>query len=216
MGYKIGIVPAGGHAKRFRGVMKEALPLPDWRTLLEHAIERVEFCERIVIVTNEDKYTFHKRLISAYRDRRIELMLQTGDGLWGAVKTAYTAYNGDQYYLTMPDTWMTEDAFGGVPDIPFGYGYSLTDEPERFGVLIEGRFVDKPTSCRKPAVAWAVLTWNKDVRDYWLREDFEDYTEAINGAMANFRHGHWPIGRYYDCADVERYLELLNYLKAER
>jgi hypothetical protein len=208
---KIGIIPAGGNAIRFGGIYKELLPLPDGRAMIEHAIERVSFCDRVVIVTNKDKCRLHRR----YADKNITVIEQSLPEMWGAIATAQYAYDADQYYMTMPDTWMELDAFWGVPETDFAYGYFLTHQPGRYGVYIDGKFVDKPTTATVPAMAWGVLTWSRRIKELWQAENVKDYTQAINTALKNTRNGHWSIGSYFDCADMDRYMELLDYLRKD-
>jgi hypothetical protein len=209
---RIGIIPSAGQATRFGGIPKELLPLPDGRPLLAHAVERLAFCDRVVVVSNPIKVPLHRE----HAQGQITLMNQRGDGMWGAIYSAMNAYDGDQYYMTMPDTWLQPDAFAGVPECDFAYGYFLTREPERFGVLHQGRFIDKPKALATPAVAWTVLTWSKRTRDLWNEAKVEDYTPAINLALDEVKNGHWVVGPYFDCADMSRYMELLDYLRGKK
>jgi len=206
---KVGIIPAAGSATRFGGIIKELLPLADGRSLLEHAIERLSFCDRVVVVTSPGKMHQHRTNIR----QRVNIIPQHGHEMWGAMQTGMNAYDADQYYLTMPDTWMYDSAFHGVPEIDFGYGYFITETPERFGVLVGDRFVDKPKDADVPAVAWGVLTWSKAVRDLWNEKRITNYTDAINQAIRDYSHRHWHIGPYFDCADMNRYMELLDYMR---
>lgn len=212
MGYKVGIIPAAGQALRFGGVIKELLPLPDGRTLLEHAVDRLCHCDRIVVVSNASKVDKHiPKLLG-----KAGVVIQQGNEMWGAIQTAMVTYDADQYYLTMPDTWMMRRAFEGVPEVDFGYGYFITERPERFGCLMGNRFEDKPQFAYTPAVAWGVLTWSKHAKRMWLTKRPSDYTEAINFAIEQYNHTHWSIGPYFDCASIEDYEKLLRYLGKER
>ena len=209
--YKTGIIPAAGMATRFGGLMKELLPLPDGRSLLEHAIERLSFCDRIVIVTSDAKTKEHQRYVGG----KVQLIPQFGQGMWSAIKSAYTMYHADQYYMTMPDTWIAPDCFAGVPETAFAYGYFLTDTPERFGCLCQDKFVDKSGDIPTPAVAWGVLSWSRSACDLWERTRAADYTSAINVALAEFTTRHWNIGAYFDCANMDAYMLLLDHLRRD-
>lgn len=201
----IGIIPAAGKATRFGGLFKELLPLPDGRSLLEHAIERVAFCDRVVVITNSKKYQAHHDLLGD----KVILLDQQGHELWGAIKTAYNHYDADRYYFTMPDTYIRADVFRNEPGASFNLGYFLTNEPKRFGILHDGVVIDKANVTERPAVAWGVLSWAKHICDLWNERRVENYTQAINVAIAQNDWDKWPIGRYYDCADMPRYMELL-------
>ena len=209
---RVGIIPAAGRAERFGGVTKDLLPLPDGRPLLAHAVERLSFCDRVVVVSNAFKAPLHR----VHAQGRVTITRQRGSGMWGAIKSAMNAYEADQYYMTMPDTWMQPDCFAGVPDCDFAYGYFLTNTPERFGVLHGRRFVDKPKAVATPAVAWAVLTWSKRIRNLWNDLQPVDYTEAINLAIEESKGCHWVVGPYFDCANMSRYMELLDYLRGAK
>ena len=92
MGYKVGIIPAAGQALRFGGVIKELLRLPDGRTLLEHAVERLAHCDRIVVVSNADKVDKHIPKLEG----KAGVVIQQGNEMWGAIQTAMVTYDADQ------------------------------------------------------------------------------------------------------------------------
>ena len=206
---KIGIIPAAGKATRFGGLYKELLPLPDGRSLLEHAMDRLRFCDHIVIITNPEKADMHLAVVG----KRASLQLQVGDEMWGAIKTAYNTHDADRYCMTMPDTYVKDDVFKYMVGNSFGMGLFKTDEPERFGILQDGWVTDKFKDAAKPANAWGVLSWAKHVCDIWNDTKVNNYTSAINTAITAVDYGTWNIGEYYDCADMQRYMELLWHLK---
>jgi hypothetical protein len=207
----IGIIPAAGKSTRFGGLFKELLPLPDGRSLLEHAVDRLDFCDRIVVVTNFEKAEYHQRLLG--KNRKVLLQQQMGKELWGAIRTAYNSVDGDRYFMTMPDTYIGQHAFSDPPTDSFGLGYFITNEPNRFGILQDGFVTDKYQDARIPATAWGVLTWAKHICDLWNDREVEDYTQAINTAIMNGDWGKWPIGEYWDIANMQRYMELLWHLR---
>lgn len=212
MACKLGIIPAAGKATRFGGIVKELLPLPDGRSLLEHAVSRLSFCDRVVVVTNHRKTEAHKRVL----DDDIILQDQIGYELWGAIQTVYQTFDADRYYMTMPDTWIDPSAFDEVPNNSFALGYFFTMTPERFGVLKDGYVVDKDEEATRPAQAWGALAWDRHVCEIWDERKPENYTQAINLALSNVDWGTWQIGRYYDCANMQRYMELLDHLKGRK
>ena len=206
---KVGIIPAAGKAARFGGLYKELLPLPDGKSMIEHAVDRLKFCDRIVVITNCHKFHLHQELLGD----RVILLNQQGYELWGAIRTAYNHFDADRYYFTMPDTYMRDDVFLNMPDASFSFGYFMTNEPERFGVFQDGKVTDKFGDAVIPAMAWGVLSWAKHISDMWNDKRVESYTDAINLAIALDDWDKWPIGDYYDCANMQRYMELLWHLK---
>lgn len=208
---KIGIIPAAGKATRFGGLFKELLPLPNEKLLLTEAVERLRFCDQVVVVTSNEKADAHRAVLP----KDVILYYQTGIELWGAMQTAFTHASADFYYMTMPDTWMEVNAFADAPVNEFSLGCFKTDEPERFGVLESGFVVDKHAGAHKPATAWGALAFNHEIADFWKDAQPMDYTSAINMALARGKWGLWEIGQYFDCANLERYLDLLSHLKGK-
>lgn len=206
---KIGIIPAAGRATRFCGLFKELLPLPNERLLLTEAVERLRFCDQIIVVTSNEKAEAHKAILP----KDVIIQCQTGKELWGAIQTGFMRASADFYYMTMPDTWMETDAFADAPVNEFSLGCFRTDEPERFGVLENGFVVDKHKNAKRPATAWGVWAFSHEIADFWKSAQPGDYTSAVNMALARGRWGLWEIGCYFDCANLERYLDLLGYLK---
>lgn len=208
--YRVGIIPAGGKATRFGGIYKECLPLPGGGTLLEKAVERLDFCDKIVVISNPEKMSLHAQILGD----RADIAVQIRPELWGAVMSGWLNYEAERYYMTMPDTYTEGNSFGNEPDCEFGLGCFETNEPERFGVFKNGTVVDKDGSIAKPAQAWGVLSWDASVCRLWLEKQPADYTEAINQALAWKRWKTWSLGKYFDCANAERYFELIDYLRA--
>jgi hypothetical protein len=207
---KIAILPAAGNSIRFGRIPKEMLPLPNGRSLIDHAIDRVEFCDRVVIVTSHSKALLHSQLM----DRNAKIIQQVGNEMYGAWATVCGLYNADRYYMTMPDTWMPADAFMDCPDnVDFALGVFTTYEPERFGVFAEGGIVNKDENQPVPATAWGALMWTRKVYDDWQKQGITDYTEAIVRAMSRFTWSTWDIGEYHDCATAYHYGKLWERLK---
>jgi CTP:molybdopterin cytidylyltransferase MocA len=97
---KVGIIPAAGKATRFGGLFKELLPLPNERLLLTEAVERLRFCDQIIVVTSNEKAEAHKAILP----KDVIIQYQTGKELWGAIQTGFMRASADFYYMTMPDT----------------------------------------------------------------------------------------------------------------
>lgn len=197
---KIGILPAAGKAIRFGGVDKELLKL-NGKTMLEHAAARLP--ENVVVITTEGKLQNHMKVLP----KAIFAIQEGNQDLWSAIKTGLT-FQADRYYMTMPDTYMRVDVFKNAPQEDFNLGTFTTDKPERFGVLRDNRVIDKQAG-EIPATAWGVLTWSRNVRDYWLKCEVNNFCEAINVAMTAFYFQTWDIGKYHDLASAEDYTKLL-------
>ena len=209
---RIGVIPAAGKAIRFGRIPKELLPLPDGRALIDHAVDRLQFCDRIVLVTSDEKLPFHQ----AIAGDRVTIVCQEGNEMFGAWMTACSLYKGDRYYMTMPDTYIDGSAFEGCPEaIEFALGLFDTYEPHRFGVLAEGGVRDKWDNAPVPAKAWGALMWSRKVYEEWAADKrLWDYTKAINNAL-HYGLNTWNIGKYFDCADAGRYGELWDYLRSK-
>ena len=209
---KLGIIPAGGNARRFRGIPKELLPLPDGRSMLEHALERLAFCDKIVVVTNKTKRDFHKMITS--NNDKVYVVLQNGDEMFAAWRTVLSLFNANRYYMTMPDTFTEFYTFERCPEnVDFALGVFQTFEPERFGVLSEGGIVDKDEIARVPATAWGVLAWSQKIAQMWRDQYFANYTDAINAALEIAGLHTWNMSFYFDIADVNEYDKLWEFFK---
>ena len=206
--YSIGIIPAGGHAKRFGSIPKELLPLPDGCTLLGHAIMRLSFCDKVVIVSNDEKIALHREIVG----ERAEVVKQSGNEMYGAWITACEHSPADNYYMTMPDTYMPDDVFDGVEPATFSMGLFETNEPERFGVFANGNVIDKPTNAPVPSLAWGALQWSYATFMRWQEHDCKTYTQAINDVLTGI-FSTWNIKYYYDCANTIQYLKLLDEMR---
>jgi len=197
---KIGIIPAAGKAVRFGGVDKELLEL-NGKTMLEHAAARLPV-DQIVLITTEQKLRKHFQALP----QAIFAIQEGNQDLWSAIKTGLSL-RADRYFMTMPDTYMRPDVFKDAPQEDFNIGTFTTNKPERFGVIRGNRVIDKQAGT--PATAWGVLTWSRNVRDYWLKCEVNNFCEAINVAMTAFYFQTWDIGDYHDLASMEDYKNLI-------
>lgn len=204
----IGIIPAAGQAKRFGNIPKELLPLPDGLTLLDHAIVRLSFCDKIIIVSNQEKILLHRVIIGD----RADIVLQDGNEMYGAWLTACNHCSADNYYMTMPDTYMPDDVFDGLTPCDFSMGLFETNEPERYGIYFDGNVIDKPKYAKTPAQAWGALQWSSDTLSCWQADRCETYTQAINDSLTRY-YNTWKIQYYYDCANTNKYLHLLDEMR---
>lgn len=207
MGCNLGVIPAAGRAARFGGVLKELLPLPGGFTFIGKACERLSrACSRIAIVTTPEKIAAHAEATRGYG---VEFVLQRGNNdIWSAIRTALDI-EAERYFFTMPDTLMDDAVFERPHRADFGLGLFHTMTPERFGVLVGGKVVNKQAGLPVPAAAWGVLSWSERVRALWLDNEPRDYTDAINRAMRSLSWETWGIGAYHDNAALADYMALL-------
>ena len=203
---RLGIIPAAGKARRFGGVLKELLPLPNGVSFIAEAVLRLRnYCDDIVVVTSEEKIRDHAKELGG----NVFYAIQEDDrDIYGAMVTGMQ-FEADHYLFTMPDTYMPRNSFSGYKDEPFAMGMHKTMIPERFGCFYKGSVINKDKDIPTPAIAWGVLAWSRIVRDYWLVSDLQNYTDAINEAGYEFSFNTFELGFYHDNASIEDYMQLL-------
>lgn len=212
---KVGIIPAAGKASRFNGNFKELLPAPDGRPLIAHAVERLSFCDEVFVVTSLEKYPIHKMALG----ESVHYVPQTGHELWGAMRSGYRAVDSAFYFMTMPDTYTSPDAFkpclSTIHLSDFGMGLFTTNEPQRFGTVHNGYVCDKNPNVPVPARAWGVLAWSQKTACLWESLVLENYTRAINYGLG-INYCVWSIPYYYDCGDIDSYIDFLNDVRGKQ
>lgn len=201
MAYKLGIIPAAGKSTRFGSILKELLPLPNGQSFLREAVSRLECCDDIVLVTNRAKIQAHEAELGG----RVIYIVQDGDNdILSAIKSALRL-KADYYLFTMPDTYLDRITFHNYKYSHFGMGLFQTNNPERFGCLVDGKIINKQPSVLTPCQAWGVMAWSYMIADFWAAWDFIDYTEAINEAIRVAGLETWKIENYHDNASVNDY-----------
>ena len=115
----------------------------------------------------------------------------------------------------MPDTIFPNEVFNrsfrevryGTP-IDFYIGTHTTRFPDRFGVLVGEKMINKSKELPqgKRYLAWGTLVWTKKVVEYWIANPPDDYNEAINVAMENFKWNTFHMQYYYDMATWKDYI----------
>lgn len=207
---RLGILPAGGQASRFGGLYKELLPVSNGENALQGAYRRLLPCDRIVVITTPEKIGLHATHLP-----HAHFILSRDANLWHALQPAL-AMPADEYYFTMPDTvWQ-----GAWPKEPYN-GLSLglfeTYEPERFGVLHGNKIHDKATWPQTDTfkLAWGAVSWNREVRDLWLKEAHKlpDFTAALNLAMKVIGYACFQLSDYHDFANLDYYTKYLTCLR---
>jgi hypothetical protein len=201
---RLGIIPAAGKAERFGGILKELMPTLDGNTFLTHAMTRLSYaCAQMVVITTPEKIAEHARELNYYAFYAV----QSGNrDIYSAIKTALE-FEADFYVFTMPDTLMPFDSFKGCTFSDFELGLHFTDKPERYGMLRDGRIVNKEPG--EAGMAWGVISWSRAVAEYWLSQSIDNYTDAINLAIAKFGLKTWDLEYYYDNASMHDYIEYI-------
>jgi len=212
----LGIVPAAGQGMRWGGYTKEFLPQGDY-TLIDRTITAMKAggANRIAVVSTPDKLAIHGKHLSS-RHLGVFLLVQHQlPELFGAIFEALP-YSLDYNYFAMPDTVYPINAFmnrdWSHADIHLGL--FETDKPERFGVMQRSKIIDKCGDLKGGKFyAWGVLVWSKKVSNYWYRNSFTDYTDALNRTLENFVWDTFPLKYYYDMATWSDYKEFIQNAK---
>lgn len=205
-----GIIPAAGRAVRWGGFPKHLLPCGAGETLLQRTanIMRKGGAERIVVVVSLE--TAPAIMAHLAGESIIYVVQRDNRDLYGAIYSAIDLC-GRWTMFAMPDTYLPDDAFHpGKRAGALAVGVFDTDIPERFGVLLDGRVVDKP-ALQGSYPAWGCLMWDGEVVKYWREQDRKiiDFPDAINGAMREFPTSIYNLEYYYDMATFGDYREFL-------
>lgn len=210
------LLPAGGKAERFGGLIKELLPITQTgMTLLESTIWNglAHFpITEIVILTNAFKRPYQEKALSVLTDRLhipVTFKEQSFPELWYALQDGIE--EDRTTVLMLPDTVVEfEDRF-----VTTGHDFSLgtffTNEPERFSVLEHKKIVTKQRSMI-PARAWGAMYWSGAVSSYLKSLNVSHYDEAFNKVIDRFGFDTFHINEYYDLASMEYYLHYLGRL----
>jgi hypothetical protein len=117
-----------------------------------------------------------------------------------------------RYLFAMPDTYIPLETFYRRLSTDFCLGAFRTDSPERFGVIHNGRIVDKPTQLSGTKQwAWGALSWSRKVATMWLaeRDQMQTHTDAFNKAIDKFGAQGFKLDYFYDLASWPDYLALV-------
>lgn len=214
----LGVIPAAGQGSRWGGYYKELLPCGNGNWLINNTIDTMTNggASDILIVTTSGKIATHARHLEdkfLFNQVPISFILQKGkNDIYSAIETTLPLAK-DLNYFAMPDTYIDYNAFKyDFSSADFYLGVFTTDMPERFGVVVDGQVINKNNELEKGKSydAWGVLVWTKDVAEFWLNVQPENYTDAINKAMEVFTWELFPLSYYYDMAtwnDYRRFLE---------
>jgi hypothetical protein len=210
MAYKtLGIIPAGGAATRFGGLMKELLPDKGGYSLLERTVSNLKIlCDEVVVISNPARIAEHARVLGNSCLFRIT---DGYDDMWRGI-TAGLKIPADFYWFLMPDTIVNfcGNKLPSQGNSNFRMGLFRTNYPHRFGCLHLGEVVNKSKDVPTPALAWGCLGWGKKAVELWNELDITDYTQAINVAIEYFGLDTFRLESYYDMASIDYYLDYLD------
>ena len=204
---RLGVLPAAGRSQRWGGYPKELLPISSREDFLSRAVSSLQLsgCHVIVVITSPSKIPLHTHHLRGLPN--VVFAIQKGDELWGAMATAIEIPS-DEYFFMMPDTYLPERPFPRSLGKDLSMGLFETVEPERFGMLREGRIVDKEP-WDSAGLAWGVLAWKKSVAQYWQEREYSSHTDALNDAIRTFGYGQWVLEYYYDIGTMQHYADFL-------
>lgn len=208
----LGIIPAAGKGARWGGYFKELLPTGNGRWLIDSAVDALTAggCDQICIVTSPEKIGIHAAHFEKpkYNGKDIFFVINRNmhHDIFGSIEATFP-YVHNRNLLTFADTMIPESSFVDLPDGGFSLGVHMTDMPERFGVISNGRVIDKSSELAGQQLpAWGTLCWSRAVVDYWVSMGVHDYTEAINLAIHKFGYNEKKLEFYYDFAAWADYL----------
>jgi hypothetical protein len=215
------IIPAGGKAERFNGILKELAPLNNegTETTLKRSIllaANTLAATDIIIITNPVKADIHFEYI---RDEILPLVdthitligskQQASSVLeaigWGLRQPPYNVAGG----LLLPDTVTDFDPVDIRPGITFGT--FKTTQPDRFSTIQQDKIYTKI-----PQVgtfdAWGVVLWSPTIANAMEAhyQNFMDYDDMFNAMMRLFGYHTFPLHYYYDLASIKHYMEYID------
>lgn len=211
----LGVIPAAGGSTRWgeKGMFNKEFLTVHNTTLLDRTVETMIMggASEVLIIVNEEKLVHYMERFHGRDDIAIDLQTdqETAD-MWGAMKLSFH-YAADRYLFAMPDTYFPLEVFQRNVQSEFLIGTHVTNYPERFGVRIKNRWVNKKEGLDPDDsyFAWGTLIWSHKVVELWKEKRPRDYTAAINLACKEFGYAEFYMDYYYDMATPTHYAEFL-------
>jgi len=207
----LGIIPAGGKARRWDGYPKELLPSANGVTLLDRTVAAMNRgnADHVMLITNQEKVQMHVYQLGD----KVSYHIKSDENLWDSITKSFI-YRADWYLFAMPDTYYPKDIFTNpkMRERNFGLGVFDTYTPDRFGVLINGKIRDKEyLSGALPFEAWGTLNWSSAVVNYWIShlDEINSFTDALNLAIKKFSYHTCRMDYYFDMADWRKYADFV-------
>lgn len=204
------IMPAGGKATRFGGIIKELLPVDETgMTLLENTAftGMLHFkIDEIAVLTNTFKEQYHKSVLDRSPVSMAPIHYIKGEyaEVWDAIKAAI---DPDQdTVLLLPDTVINLGKGRVQITHDFMLGVFITEEPERFSTLSEGRIRTKVPS---GVFAWGAVYWSAKVSKLLKESTATHYDEAFNEVIEQVGYNTFPIYEYNDLGSMTYYIRYI-------
>jgi hypothetical protein len=205
---KIGIMPAGGKARRWNGYPKEMLPIGASWTLLDRMIllQQRALVDQIYLVSSQAKYDLHKWWINDHRKwPNVSILL--ADSVQDSILNGINANGEADFIFSMPDTLTDIPLFPEELEAPLVLGAFHTTQSHRFGMIRGDGIVDKEEG--PDGEAWGAFMFNNEVARFWRRNaPFVDHTAMLNAAMNAYDWTTWRIEKYLDVASFKDYLKV--------
>ncbi len=181
---RVGIIPAAGAGSRWGGYQKEMLPCGDGMTFIKRVLAAMRRggATTTCVVTTQKKIGMHAEHL--YGEDLVYKIQHSPTDIYGAME-AGMSIPGDRYLFAMPDTYFPRDVFESSTLSDFTIWAHRTDDPSRYGIIIDGQVINKPKNLPKGEdyFAWGILSWSAKVSKLWRENGVSDYTEAINLAL---------------------------------
>lgn len=199
----LGIIPAGGRAKRFNGIPKELLPVDDKHCGLTRCIQAMRNggATKIFVGSAIYNYGLHRAV-----SKDVIIEPRNYRGMWEVITTAQKQ-QADYYFFAMPDTVFNIDAFN-ITESDISCGTFITDEPNRFGIIVNDYIYEKPAFGGE---AWGLWIWSNEAMKHLSRslKDTFDLPISLNNTIERFGLNKFPLKFYYDFANFGEYRKYL-------
>lgn len=214
----LGIIPAAGGGERWGGFYKELLPIGEREWLIDRTIKTMKNggADKILVISTPTKISAHANHLSSKHDDILYTVQRQSKDIWGAWLESLP-YAEEYNFMAFPDCYIPINTFNWLAyrenKLDFYLGLFDTNRPHRFGVLYNGKVLNKRMDLPLHTTynAWGTLIWSKKVAEEWLKNKFlQTYTDAINFAIDNFKWGTFNINYYYDMASWKDYVEFLD------
>ncbi len=223
------IIPAGGKAVRFNGMLKDMLPIDDiGTTALEGTLDRafsLYDTRQVILITNTAKWYLHDEFTRMYIKKHnlpknaINLLMKGNNvnTLWDAIlQGLHSIPNGVPGGLMLPDTitrFNVDHALTNTINAGITFGLFDTYEPERFSVVEDNQIYTKvrkcyTIACDTPYKAWGVVLWSAHahlvmMQHYWRETEYDVVFSKI---MADLGYNTFDLDYYYDIGTLEAYI----------
>ena len=214
------IITAAGYSARFRGVYKDMLPIVyngKVTTALDVNIQQafnIFGADEVVIVSRSEKAAEHLKIAAQYNHTFVVPNRFEGqyDLLGSIVSGATVGGTNHDCLLMLADT--VKYFKHNMPSIRFypTFGLFVTDTPEKYSVIINGKIVTKPQDgTHKWHNAWGMVHWPGEFTMEMFHLMFEGltYDEIFNRMIDKYGMLSFKMEKYYDLGSFKAYAEYM-------